>query len=206
MKKRNDKFKILLSKWYFNYYELEEQKQNYDEYNQKFNEKINNMSENSTNQNLSDSKELEISNDNSQNQSEKLPNNDHENQNINNNDDLEDDEREYLKKIIKKIKLECHPDKTADKERHELIKEINDAERNFDYSFIILAANDLNIKELFIDINIIEKIFKKFYKIKLQKEEEIKNSCAWAWGTADSEEKKKKVEEFVISKNKNNKK
>jgi hypothetical protein len=198
MKKKNDKLKILLSKWYFNYYELEEQKELYNEYNIKFNEKIN--TENNETVKLSDSKEIDILKNENENKNENIPDS---NDKPNNEDDgLEENEREYLKKIIKKMKLECHPDKTKDKERHELIKEINDAEKNNDYSFILLCANELNIKELYTDIAIIENFFKKFYKIKVQKEEEIKNSCAWAWGTADSEDKKKKVEEFVKSKNK----
>lgn len=196
MKKKNDKLKILLSKWYYNYYELEEQKELYNEYSLKFNEKIN--TEQKEPEKLSDSTEIDFP------KNENLNENTNENptDNLKKDDGLEENEREYLKKIIKKMKLECHPDKTKDKERHELIKEINDAEKNNDYSFILLCANELNIKELYSDIGIIEIFFKKFYKIKVQKEEEIKSSCAWAWGTAESEDKKKKVEEFVKSKNK----
>jgi hypothetical protein len=207
MKKKNDKIKILFSKWYFNYYELEEQKELYNEYNSKFNEKINvlNSNSNSNSTNISNSKDIILNNFNKNIPNFNNNNNNNNNNNILNKDiDLEDYEQEYMKKIIKKLKLKCHPDKTDNKELHELIKEINEAEKNKDYSFILLCANELNIQELYSDFSIIENFFKKFYKIKLIKEDEIKNSCAWIWATEKNEEIKRKVEEFIISKLKKN--
>jgi hypothetical protein len=72
--------------------------------------------------------------------------------------------------------------------------EINNAEKNNDYSYILLCANDLNIKELYLNVEIIERIFNKFYNLKLKKEEEIKKSYIWNLAKLNLEEQNKSIE------------
>jgi hypothetical protein len=182
---KKNELKFIFSKWYFNYYELEEIKELLKEYNLNFNKELDINYNDLIDKNILN--EIKFNNENKK--TESVLYNDKIDDNF-----LDKDENKFIKKITKKIKLICHPDKTKNKDLNEIIKDINDAEKNEDYSYILLCAYELNIKDLYSNILIIEKIFKKFYNIKLKKEAEIKSSYIWCWGNSNLEQKKYYIE------------
>jgi hypothetical protein len=90
---KKDKLKFLFSKWYYNYYDLEEIKELYNEYYYKISKELN-MILNDLNKIILNKDELKDVNQ----KTESVPCNDEKNDNV-----LDKNENKFIKKIIKKL-------------------------------------------------------------------------------------------------------